>query len=77
MKIKIYGADWCSDCIQVKSFLSSKGLDFEYIVITNNDDAITFLENVNSGKRTIPTVVINGEIYSNPGISGLMKIIKQ
>ncbi len=77
MKIKIYGADWCSDCIHAKNFLSSKGLTFEYIVITNNDDAIAFLENVNNGKRIIPTVVINGEVYANPGINGLMKIIKQ
>ena len=75
MNIKIYGADWCSDCIHAKNFLNSKGIAFEYIVITDNTAAITFLENVNNGKRIIPTLDIDGKIYTNPGINGLMKII--
>jgi glutaredoxin len=75
MNIKMYGADWCSDCINAKSFLNSKGIPFEYIVITDNDDAIAFLEKINNGKQIIPTLDIDGEIYTNPGINGLMKII--
>ena len=76
MDIKVYGADWCSDCVNAKNFLSSKGVDFEYIIITNNNEAIAFLEKVNNGKRIIPTLVVDGEIYTNPGISGLIKIIE-
>ena len=76
MDIKVYGADWCSDCVNAKNFLSSKGIDFEYIIITNNDEAIAFLEKVNNGKRIIPTLVVDGKIYTNPGINGLMKIIE-
>ena len=76
MDIKVYGADWCPDCVNAKNFLSSKGIDFEYIIITNNDEAITFLEQVNNGKRIIPTLVVDGKIYTNPGINGLMKIIE-
>jgi len=75
MNIKIYGADWCSDCLVAKRFLDEKGIKYEYIIITDNDDAITFLEKVNNGKRVIPTLDIDGEIYTNPGINGLMKII--
>ena len=40
MDIKVYGADWCPDCVNAKNFLSSKGVDFEYIIITNNVEAI-------------------------------------
>ena len=76
MNIKVYGADWCSDCITTKRFLEEKGIEFEYIIITNNQQAINFLEKVNNGKRIIPTLDIEGVIYTNPGISGLMKIIK-
>ena len=76
MDIKVYGADWCPDCVNAKNFLSSKGIDFKYIIITNNDEAIAFLEQVNNGKRIIPTLVVDGEIYTNPGISGLIKIIE-
>ena len=75
MNIKIYGADWCSDCLVAKRFLDEKGIKYEYIIITDNDDVITFLEKVNNGKRVIPTLDVDGEIYTNPGINGLMKII--
>ena len=73
----MYGADWCSDCITVKNFLTAKGISFEYIVITDNSDAITFLAKINNGKKIIPTLDINGKIYVNPGISTLMKIITE
>ncbi len=76
MNIKVYGADWCSDCVTTKRFLEEKGVEFEYIIITDNHEAIDFLEKVNNGKRIIPTLDIEGVIYTNPGISGLMKIIK-
>ena len=76
MNIKVYGADWCSDCVTTKRFLEEKGVEFEYIIITDNQQAIDFLEKVNNGKRIIPTLDIDGVIYTNPGISGLMKIIK-
>mgnify|MGYP001178885978 CR=1 FL=1 len=77
MKIKIYAADWCSDCINLKKFLKSRGLSFEYIVITDNKDAISFVESINNGKRIIPTIDIDGKIYSNPGIHKVMKIIEK
>ena len=76
MNIKIYGADWCPDCINAKNFLKSKEIEFEYIVITDNNEAIAFLEKVNNGKRIIPTLNIDGKIYTNPGINGLMKILE-
>tara|TARA_X000000368_G_C22840376_1_gene627365 strand:+ start:497 stop:730 length:234 start_codon:yes stop_codon:yes gene_type:complete len=77
LKIKIYGADWCSDCVAAKDFLKSKGIKFNYIDITENQDAINILENINAGKRIIPTIDFDGKIYVNPGISKLSKIIKQ
>ena len=76
MNIKVYGANWCPDCVTTKRFLEEKGVEFEYIIITDNQEAIDFLEKVNNGKRIIPTLDIEGVIYTNPGISGLMKIIK-
>jgi len=75
MNIKMYGADWCSDCISAKNYLDSRGVEYEYIICTDNNEAIEFLERVNNGKRIIPTLEVNGKIYTNPGISGLMKII--
>ena len=77
MTIKVYGADWCSDCIIAKRFLDSKGVDFEYIDITDNNQAITVIEKINNGKRVIPTLIVDGVSFTNPGINGLMKILAQ
>ena len=75
MNIKVYGADWCPDCLVVKRFFDEKGINYEYIICNDNQEAIDFIEKANNGKRIIPTLDIDGVIYSNPGISGLMKII--
>jgi thioredoxin reductase (NADPH) len=76
MNIKIYGADWCPDCVNAKNFLKSKGVEFEYIIITDNKETISFVEKINNGKRIIPTLVVDGETHTNPGINGLMKILE-
>ena len=76
MNIKIYGADWCPDCVNAKNFLKSKGVEFEDIIITDNKEATSFVEKINDGKRVIPTLVIDGKAYTNPGINGLMKILE-
>jgi len=77
MTIKVYGADWCTDCRIAKNFIKSKDIDFEYIDITDDEQAIAFVEQVNNGRRVIPTLVIDGTIYINPGINGLMKILAE
>ncbi len=76
MNIKVYGADWCPDCVNAKNFLNTKGVEFEYIVITDDEEAIALVEKINKGKRIIPTLVVDGTTYTNPGIAGLMKIIE-
>ena len=77
MKIKVYGADWCSDCVTAKRFLDSKGVEFEYIDITDNQQAIGLVEKINNGRRVIPTLIVDGVSFTNPGINGLMKILAQ
>ena len=75
MNIKVYGADWCSDCVSTRKFLDAKGVDYEYIDITDNEEAINLVEKINKGRRVIPTLIVDGASHTNPGIAGLMKII--
>jgi len=77
MDIKVYGADWCLDCVNTKKLLDSKAVDYEYIDITDNKETIAFVEQINNGRRVIPTLIVDGLSYTNPGINGLMKIIKK
>ena len=74
--VKVYGADWCSDCVTAKKFLDSKNITFEYIDISIDESAVAFVEKANNGKRIIPTLVVDGETDTNPGIPGLIKLFK-
>ncbi len=66
-KIVVYGASWCPDCRRAKQFLGEHRIDFEWIDITDNVDAIHFVERVNHGNRRIPTIVFpDGEILAEP-----------
>ena len=77
MKIKMYSANWCSDCIVAKNFLDDNKVLYESIDITKDPAASEYVIKVNGGKRIIPTFEIEGKIYTNPGIVELSKIITQ
>ena len=57
MHIKMYGADWCLDCIHAKEFLNSRGIKIEYILITDNANVIAFLKRVNPGINGLMKII--------------------
>ncbi len=66
-QLKLYGANWCGDCRRAKKFLGEQRVHYDWIDITDNDEAIAFVESVNDGKRRIPTIVLDDEqVLSNP-----------
>ena len=77
MMIKIYGADWCSDCINIKNYLDSIKIEYEYILINSDEKHTKLVMKVNNGKKIIPTIEINGEFFSNPNLLQLSQILKK
>ena len=77
MKITMYSAAWCSDCVYAKKYLDENNIHYQYVDVTNNEEATELVKKINNGKRIIPTFIIDGEIYTNPGINKLSDIIKQ
>lgn len=69
-KIIVYGATWCPDCRRAKQFFGEHRIPYEWIDITDNDDAIAYIEKVNNGNRSIPTIVYpDGTIQVEPSNS--------
>ncbi len=74
--IKVYGADWCSDCLVLKKVLLEYKIEYKYIDISKDEEAIKYIEKINNGKRTIPTLIINDKSYTNPNINNLLAILR-
>jgi len=60
-EIIIYGATWCPDCRRAKQFLGEHRIPYQWIDITDNDEAIAYVEKANKGNRVIPTIVFPDE----------------
>ena len=65
-KVQLFGADWCPDCRRAKSFLRDNGINFDFIDVDQYDWATKKVEEINNGKRIIPTVLIDDAPYTNP-----------
>lgn len=70
--ITVYGASWCPDCRRAKQFFGAHRIAYEWIDITDNAEAVAFVEEVNHGSRRIPTIVFpDGDILVEPSNSAL------
>lgn len=45
--LKLYGADWCPDCRRAKSYLGENNIDFEFIDVNKDEDAMHLEEKIN------------------------------
>lgn len=59
-EITIYGTSWCVDCKRIKKFLGQNMLDFRWIDIEHDREAMAFVERENEGKQLVPTVTLPG-----------------
>ncbi|MCA9914184.1 MAG: FAD-dependent oxidoreductase, partial [Anaerolineae bacterium] len=65
--IKVYGATWCPDCRRAKQFFDDHRVPYEWIDITDNEEAIAIVEELNDGNRSIPTILFkDGSVLVEP-----------
>lgn len=65
--ITLYGTGWCPDCKHSKQFFGEQRVPYHYVDIDNDPDATTFVEEVNKGFRSIPTIVFpDGSVLVEP-----------
>ena len=64
--IKVYGADWCGDCIRAKRVLDREGARYEWVDVDVIAGAAQEAREL-SGRTNIPVVVMpDGEIMVEP-----------
>lgn len=73
-RIVIYGASWCPDCRRAKSFFGEHRIPYDWVDITDNEPLIAYIESINKGNRSIPTIVFpDGDIMVEPSNIELAK----
>ena len=55
--IKVYGAPWCPDCKRSTKFLAEHRQPYEWIDIDGDAEGLRFVEELQNGGRTIPTIL--------------------
>jgi mycoredoxin len=68
----MYSTPWCGYCRRLKSQLDRAGIPFTEIDITDDPESTAFVESVNGGNQTVPTVRLpNGTALTNPTLPQL------
>jgi thioredoxin reductase (NADPH) len=65
--IVVYGTTWCPDCKRAKQFLGEQRVHYHWVDVDKDPDALAYVEEINNGKRIIPTIVCrDGSILVEP-----------
>lgn len=59
--IKLYTTEYCGYCARAKELLRNKGLSFQEVDVTNNDEMRAKLVQMTAGRRTVPQIFIGSE----------------
>ena len=62
--LKMYTTPTCSDCRVTKMHLDRKGMESTEIDITEDESAAAYVMSVNDGRRSVPTLVVDGNAVS-------------
>ncbi|MGC1194475.1 MAG: FAD-dependent oxidoreductase [Candidatus Dormiibacterota bacterium] len=62
-EITVYGAPWCPDCKRSKQFLAQHRVAFKWVDIDQDKEGLQFVERLQQGGRTIPTIVFGADDY--------------
>jgi mycoredoxin len=67
--VKMYTTVWCGYCQRLKAQLGREQIAFEEIDIEADPQAAAFVESVNGGNQTVPTLLFDdGTALTNPSI---------
>ena len=68
--LTMFTTTWCGYCRRLKSQLDAAGIGYSEIDVEQVPDAAAFVESVNDGNRTVPTVVFpDGSAATNPSLA--------
>jgi mycoredoxin len=74
--VTMYSTVWCGYCSRLKAQMSREGITFTEIDIEADPEAAAFVESVNGGNQTVPTLLFpDGSAESNPPIGRVKELL--
>lgn len=67
--LTMYSTTWCGYCRRLKNHFDREGIEYQEIDIERDPSGAEFVESVNGGNQTVPTVLFpDGSTQTNPTI---------
>ena len=60
--VQIYTTSYCPFCVRAKLLLKQKGVDYEELDVTSDEELREKMIDLSGGRRTVPEIFINGKI---------------
>jgi mycoredoxin len=71
-QITVYGTSWCGDCKRALRVLDQHQARYQYVNIELDDGGRSYVEQVNRGFQSVPTIVFpDGSVLVEPSSSML------
>lgn len=69
-RFTMYSTPWCGYCHRLSAQLGREGISFDVVDIEQEPSAVSIVEKVNHGNRTVPTLVFDdGTALTNPSVA--------
>jgi mycoredoxin len=72
--VTMYSTTWCGYCRRLKSQMDREGISYDEINIEQDPQSAAFVEKVNEGNQTVPTVLVvspsgSETVMTNPSLA--------
>jgi mycoredoxin len=68
--LTMYTTSWCGYCARLKRLMDREGIGYREVNIELDEAAAKFVEGVNGGNQTVPTLAFpDGTALTNPSIA--------
>ncbi len=69
-QVTMYSTTWCGYCRRLKLQFDAAGVTYDEVNIERDPEAAAFVQNVNGGNRTVPTVrFADDSALTNPSLA--------
>ena len=66
-EIIMYGTTWCGDCHRSRRLLDGNNVEYKFIDVDQDLEALEYIKTLNKGRRRVPTIVFaDGDVLIEP-----------